>query len=708
MKKVVDAKNNATLYNYDALNRIYNATDAASGVATYGFDALDRLSSVQDPRKLNTQYAMDALGEEKNLASPDSGITTNTFDSAGNPSTIKDARGITANISHDALNRPLTITYPTSGENIAYTWDAGCTYGIGRICQETDSDGSTSFAYDSYGNLVKKTRTESGASFITQYAYDQANRPMALITPTGETLSVIRDEAGNIEQVSDSNANGTTKLVASVEYNGAGNTTSQVFGNSVTQTGGYDTAGQAQSLLSVKALAPSDVDASTIKFFLSGSSAKQALLEPSLMQFFEPGSMSAFNQGTGLAQHAYLGVGGQSAPASLSGKKLLVYDTSQGGSAYGVNPVALATSVVSLSVDASCIPTGGTDSDGQWLWSCPNSINQVPDAGLVSASPDVFTGINFPYLPGTYTWAFPPLNYTQLQNLARTPVAGQVIGVIATNNFLTQGMGGGDALPSLTRPQVTALLDGTSSDWSYVDASLAQGTVTVCRSASGTGTQALSNAYFFGFPCSISSASPATRQGDGNTVYTVIENASDDAVARCMGYVQNGTPQGKTIDITTGSLTSLAVDATHITLLAGGRGIGVMALSRPSRDAVAEPYHYIALSGAAPTVENAVIGSYDFLTEDLLLKRNYTTLGIPVLLGGKLDFYNYLIASLGNPAYLGLAKEPAIPGMAAIANASTLNYDPTTTDYNGQRILLNPVLRIDNNGNTCRPFMQVQ
>ena len=34
--------------------------------------------------------------------------------------------------------------------------------------------------------------------------------------------------------------------------------------------------------------------------------------------------------------------------------------------------------------------------------------------------------------------------------------------------------------------------------------------------------------------------------------------------------------------------------------------------------------------------------------------------------------------------------------------------NPTTVDDNGQSVLLNPVLRIDNGGNVCGPFQQIQ
>ena len=106
-----------------------------------------------------------------------------------------------------------------------------------------------------------------------------------------------------------------------------------------------------------------------------------------------------------------------------------------------------------------------------------------------------------------------------------------------------------------------------------------------------------------------------------------------------------------------------------------------------------------------PSVENAVTGEYDLLVENFILRRNATTAGIVPLASGQLDLYNFLTTAVGNPAILGIAKTPSIPGFAALA---TYQYDPTTLYYNGQTVLLNPVLRIDNGGNLCAPFQQIQ
>ncbi len=246
LTNVLDANNNATIFNFDALNRISQMTDAASGTTQLALNPLDQLTGVTDPKSLNTAYAVSALGNQTQISSPDSGTTNRTFDSAGNLLSATDARGIAATYAYDILNRPVSASYPTTGENVTLTWDAGtgCSYGVGRICQVSDSDGTTGFAYDDQGNMVKKTRTESGVNLVTQYVYDAANRLDTVMTPTGETLVLTRDLAGHILQVGDTSSAGTTTMASNIKYDGTGKVTSQTLGNGTTQSAAYNLSGQ--------------------------------------------------------------------------------------------------------------------------------------------------------------------------------------------------------------------------------------------------------------------------------------------------------------------------------------------------------------------------------------------------------------------------------------------------------------------------------
>ena len=250
LTQILDAKSNATVIGYDALSRISRSTDAALGITDYSYDAVDQLTNVNDPKTFNTHYALNTLGDDKQLNSPDSGITNRSFDSAGNLASATDARNIAATYAYDALNRPVSINYPTLGESITYTWDAavGCTNGIGRICQLTDGNGNTTYAYDDQGNLTQRTNTDANGSLTTRYVYDAANRLITVITPTGETLSMVRDAAGYIQQVDDTTAAGTSSITANVQYDGTGQATGELHGNGALQSKAYSLSGQSVTI----------------------------------------------------------------------------------------------------------------------------------------------------------------------------------------------------------------------------------------------------------------------------------------------------------------------------------------------------------------------------------------------------------------------------------------------------------------------------
>ncbi|TCV82701.1 DUF6531 domain-containing protein [Sulfurirhabdus autotrophica] len=247
-----DITNRSTTFQYDTLDRLQYVIDPINLTpTTYGFDALDQLKSVSDTRSVTTTYTVNALGNATQVASLDSGTTNRTFDDAGNVKTETDAKSVQATYSYDALNRLATVSYPTTGENITYTWDTGtgCTYGIGHVCQATSSSGTATFAYDDQGNLLKKTRVISGVSLTTQFGYDGANRLTSLINPAGETVLLVRDTAGQINNASTTKGT-TTTLAKQISYDGSGQITSKLLGNSVKQGSGFDLSGQPASLAS--------------------------------------------------------------------------------------------------------------------------------------------------------------------------------------------------------------------------------------------------------------------------------------------------------------------------------------------------------------------------------------------------------------------------------------------------------------------------
>lgn len=470
-------------------------------------------------------------------------------------------------------------------------------------------------------------------------------------------------------------------------------------------------ASQAHALTPAVTLA-----AGTNHVFVSGSSALQVTIGQIAANLFQAGTIDVYfdASGNGANYRAYSGTFKAGITGVTAGTNGVLYEMAKGGSLMGIIPVATAsatnaglsaTQILDLN---TCTSTGTVDSkSGGTLWTCTGSINTVPDAGVADVEPALFSGINLPA-------GAPSVTPAMTSVLSITSSLAQPMAIITTTN--------NTAVTNLTKAEVTALMDGLSTDWSFIASSApAAGPVTVCRRTPGSGTQATINDFFFGFPCSSSVQTPATHQVTANILggnYTVIENSSSGALAACMTAVQNGTAAGYTIDITSGAISTAAADATHVVLPAGGRAIGLMGLDRQpgtitnagitGATGITETYKFIAIDGVAATVENATTGAYDIWVGNSWQSRSATVAGIAPMTGAQLAFYKAVVSTSGNKAILGASKTPAVPGVAALADSVNLNYDPTTVasgTYAGT--LLNPVMRVSK-ANSCQPAQQVQ
>ena len=450
---------------------------------------------------------------------------------------------------------------------------------------------------------------------------------------------------------------------------------------------------------------PAQAAASQVPLFISGSSALQVTIGQIANGLFAAGSVSVFEDGnatvaSGNNFRAYAGTFSAAAGPTLANKTGVIYETAKGGSIVGVVPVAQATTVGKIDLTTCGTAAVGTESvTGAPLWSCTGSVLAVPDAGVSDVEPAMFTGINVPAGSPTATPAI-------VAALTAQATLAQPMSIIVTPNT---------GITNLTKAQVTGLMGGLSTDWSFVDGTYAAGPVVVCKRTAGSGTQASINDFFFGFPCAISQ-SPATYAATVAGGYTVIENTSSGALGSCMTAVQAGTATGYTIDITSGVISTAAANATHIALPAGGRAIGLMGLDRPPQllqnagingygtSKVAELYRPISINGVVPTVLNATLGAYDVVVNNSWNKRAGTVNGIAPLAGDQLAFFNVMAAKSGDKTILGTSKVPAVPGVAALADPVNLNYDPT---LNADGTLTNPVMRTAKN-NSCQPAVQVQ
>jgi RHS repeat-associated protein len=228
-----------TANQYDALNRLAQITDPASGVTRLGYDANDNLASVIDPRNLTTIYTRNGFGELTQLVSPDTGTSSSTYDSGGNLKTTTDARGAVATYAYDALNRVTQVAYTDQAINFSY--DAG-TNGVGRLTGAADANHSLSWTYDVLGRVTGKGQTIGTVTQSVGYAYTNGDL-VSLITPSGQTVTY----GYTNHRITSVSVNGTT-LLSGVTYDPFGPANAWTWGNATTVSRAFDQDGNPSQI----------------------------------------------------------------------------------------------------------------------------------------------------------------------------------------------------------------------------------------------------------------------------------------------------------------------------------------------------------------------------------------------------------------------------------------------------------------------------
>lgn len=239
-----DPSGNTTNYRYDSLNRLMQTVDALAGITSYGNGRNDRLARLTATNGAVTTYETDDLGNLLAEHSADRNTVTYTADEAGNVKTATDARNITAQYRYDALNRLIAIDYPGTEEDVAFTYDNGCSNGLGRLCKVQDPSGTTAYDYDGFGNVSRISRTELGTTYVTGYSYDLANRITAITYPDGRAVNYTRDAAGRISAAATTDRGATTALASGITRRADSLPTRIGYGNNLTETRTYSLKGE--------------------------------------------------------------------------------------------------------------------------------------------------------------------------------------------------------------------------------------------------------------------------------------------------------------------------------------------------------------------------------------------------------------------------------------------------------------------------------
>ena len=201
-KYVVDGQNNRTTYEYDGHDRLLKTLFP---VATAGANT----SSTTDYEQLTYNASSDVLTRRLR----DTSTVGFSYDNLHRMTHIGGSAVADRDIAYNLLGEPTSATYSTGGQGVTWAYD-----GLGRVSQESQTNGSTSMLYDAAGN---RTRLTWGDGFFVAYDYDSASRMTKIRengAASGGTLAQYTYNSLG-QRVRTDNLNGTSEVF---EYDAVG------------------------------------------------------------------------------------------------------------------------------------------------------------------------------------------------------------------------------------------------------------------------------------------------------------------------------------------------------------------------------------------------------------------------------------------------------------------------------------------------------
>ena len=267
-KSALDPLSHVTGSVYDALNRlqetdVLDPADPDHAVIGYGYDVRDNLTSVTDPRHLQTTYVYSGFDELNTLISPDTGTTGYQYDLGSNLTVQTDARNARGVYAYDAANRLTQILYGTAGagnsvtnveETLSFGYDepAGGPGAIGRLTH-ADVSGTPlgtnhlAYLYDTRGRVTQKTQQLRNApALVTNAHYNAQGQKDEVTLPSGAVIAYTYGADGRVLTIT---VNGVVivKDVAYFPFGDPAGWTEQTNNGGAPYTRGYDTDGRVNS-----------------------------------------------------------------------------------------------------------------------------------------------------------------------------------------------------------------------------------------------------------------------------------------------------------------------------------------------------------------------------------------------------------------------------------------------------------------------------
>lgn len=233
-----DRANHVTTKAYDDVNRLIAVTNAIDQATGYSYDPANNLASITDANQHVTSFQYDNLNRLTTRTLPLGMSETRTYDAAGNMTGRTDFNGKTTTLRYDALNRLLQKVPDASLNQPAITFTYSAT---GKRTSMLDASGTTTYNYDNRDRLTGKATPEGTLT----YTYDAAGNVASLVSShaNGASMSYTYDALNRLASVIDRRlqAQGSTSVTTSYNYDPAGNLSSYIYPNGVQTSNIYDT-----------------------------------------------------------------------------------------------------------------------------------------------------------------------------------------------------------------------------------------------------------------------------------------------------------------------------------------------------------------------------------------------------------------------------------------------------------------------------------
>ncbi|WP_134219971.1 RHS repeat-associated core domain-containing protein [Pelotomaculum sp. FP] len=314
----VDWNNNTTTYTYDGNFRLAQSRDPSGRIITYSYNTSGRLTSVTDPANRTYQLTYQN-GYLTGITDPDNQTTTLSYDTSGHllsfrdplnrvtsfilesngrlqafndarsngqdiyrtsfsqstqsnrvVTTVTDPRGNASKYYHGSSTGNLVQYSDPLGNNWNYQWTDN------NLITITDIKGSTTYEYDSKGNVTKTTDTvdsNPANNIVKTMTYDEYNQLLEVVDGSGRKTSYKYDNRGNLlatsnPDVKESNGRKYDQYGNVIEYSPRMSSSRNLLLN-----GGFEIAGTGGELLYKWTRVPGAATASLEGCQLYGNSA---------------------------------------------------------------------------------------------------------------------------------------------------------------------------------------------------------------------------------------------------------------------------------------------------------------------------------------------------------------------------------------------------------------------------------------------------